>query len=396
MRSYADLFRTPEFTPLFAASCAQVTASTLTSLALGTLVYSRTDSPLLAALSMFGPSFAQLLGATTLLSVADRVPPRAALASVALASGVAGVLLALPGMPLGAMFTVVFAAGLVASIAGGARFGLLEAILPAQGYILGRSVLNIAVGVMQIAGFAAGGILLAVVSPRGALLAGAALFATAGIVFRAGLSARAARASGRPSVAVTWRIDRDLLSTPARRAVYLALWVPNGLVVGCEALFLPYAGRSAAVLFVAAALGMLAGDVGAGRFLPPHRRSRFIAPLRYLLAVPYLLFAMPLSLPVAAGAAAVASIGYAASLLLQERLIALTGEEIRGQALGLVSAGMMAMQAGGATLAGLLAVYLPVDVAMTVMAAASLVVTAALGPGLRLSAAPRVREVSTG
>jgi hypothetical protein len=284
------------------------------------------------------------------------------------------------------MFGVVFALGLIASIAGGARFGLLDAILPAQGYILGRSVLNIAVGVMQIAGFALGGILLAVVSARGALLTGATLSAGAALIFRLGLSGRAARASGRPSVAVTWRINRDLLSVPARRVVYLAMWVPNGLVVGCEALFLPYAGKSAAVLFVAAALGMLAGDVGAGRFLPARLRSRFIEPLRYLLAVPYLLFAMRPSLPVAAAAAAAASIGYAASLLLQERLIALTGEQIRGQALGLVSAGMMAMQAVGATLAGLVAQFLPVGLSMTVMAVASLAVTAALGPGLRLPA----------
>ncbi|GAA3619341.1 hypothetical protein GCM10022419_126200 [Nonomuraea rosea] len=53
MRTYQELFRTPELTPLFAASCAQVAS-------------------------------------TTLLSVADRVRPRAALTLTALAGGVAG------------------------------------------------------------------------------------------------------------------------------------------------------------------------------------------------------------------------------------------------------------------------------------------------------------------
>jgi predicted MFS family arabinose efflux permease len=385
MHTYRELFRAPEFTPLFVASCAHVASTTLNGLALATLVYARTDSPLLAALSMFGPSFAELVGATTLLSVADRVRPRAALTLIALAGGVAGLVLATPGMPLWVMFVVILALGLVNSIGGGVRYGLLNEIVPPNGYVLGRSVLNISVGAMQIAGFALGGILLVVVSPRATLTISAALAFGAALVLRWGLSSRPARASGRPSIAATWRVNRHLLSTPARRAVYLSMWVPNGLVVGCEALFVPYAPQSAAALFVAVALGMLLGDLAAGRFLSPDARRRLVTPLRFLLALPYLLFALPLSTPIAAVAVAVAAIGFASTLMLQERLIALIGEDVRGQALGLHGAGMKGMQAVGATLAGLTAQYLPAGAAMTVMAVASLAVTAALSPGLRLS-----------
>src|ERR1700722_19278471 len=46
VRTYTELFRVPEFTALFVASSAQVAASTVTGLALGTLVYSATGSPL--------------------------------------------------------------------------------------------------------------------------------------------------------------------------------------------------------------------------------------------------------------------------------------------------------------------------------------------------------------
>jgi predicted MFS family arabinose efflux permease len=385
MRTYRELFRTPEFASLFGASCAQVAATTLAGLALATLVYARTESPLLSALSMFGPSFAGLIGATTLLSVADRVPPRAAMTLVALAAAVAGLLLAAPGLPLSAMFAVIFAQGLVTSIGAGVLYGLLGEILPPDGYVLGRSVLNMSVGAMQVTGFAIGGILLAVVSPRTTLVVGATLALGSALVVRLGLSPRPPRASGRPSVAITWRINRQLLSTPARRAIYLSMWVPNGLVVGCEALFVPYAPQAAAALFVSAALGMLLGDMAAGRFLPPQLRQRSVTPLRFLLAAPYLLFVLPLSLPVAVAAAAVASAGFAATLLLQERLIALTGEEVRGQALGLHATGMKAMQAIGATLAGLTAQFLPTGTAMTTLAVASLAVTAMLSPGLRLS-----------
>lgn len=238
---------------------------------------------------------------------------------------------------------------------------------------------------MQVTGFAHGGILLAVASPRTTMVIGATLAACSALVLRLGLSARPPRASGRPSVAITWRVNRELLSAPTRRAVYLSMWVPNGLVVGCEALFVPYAPQAAAVLFVAVALGMLLGDMAAGRFLSPQLRGRSVNTLRFLLAAPYLLFVLPLSLPVAVGAAAIASIGFAPTLLLQERLIALTGEDVRGQALGLHATGMKAMQAIGATLAGVTAQFLPTGTAIAALAVVSLAVTAALSRDLQLS-----------
>ncbi len=54
MRTYRELFRAPEFTPLFLTSSVQVAATVVAGLALGTLVYAATHSPLLSALSMFG------------------------------------------------------------------------------------------------------------------------------------------------------------------------------------------------------------------------------------------------------------------------------------------------------------------------------------------------------
>lgn len=56
-----------------------------------------------------------------------------------------------------------------------------------------------------------------------------------------------------------------------------------------------------------------------------------------------------------------------------------------GSALGLHANGLKAMQAIGATLAGLTAQLLPVGTTMTMLVVASLAVTAILSPGLRLS-----------
>ena len=383
MRTYGELFRAPEFTPLFATATLQIAATTVTGLAMGTLVYDETHSPLLSALAMFGASFAQVIGAVTLLSAADRLPPRAALTAVALAFGAGTAVLAIPGLPLWAFFTVLGGLGLASSLGGGVRYGMLSEILPPDGYVLGRSVLNMSVGTMQVCGYAVGGVLVTVLSARGTLLTGAALDVITAIVARAGLSARPPRAGGRPSIAQTWRVNAVLWASASRRYAYIALCVPNGLIVGCESLFVAFSPRHAGVLFTFAAAGMLIGDTLSGRFIRPGWRRRLGAPMRFLLAAPYLLFAVHPSLPLAAAVVMLASIGYCATLMLQERLMALTPEIYHGQALGLQSSATLAMQAVGATLAGTIAQQTSVTTAIVVMAAASVAITLIVSPGLR-------------
>ncbi|HEX8005235.1 MAG TPA: MFS transporter [Trebonia sp.] len=383
MRTYSELFRAPEFMPLFLASSVQVAAQTMSSLALSTLIYAATGSPLLSALAMFGPSLTQVIGASTLLSASDRLPPRAVMSGLCLAFAAGTAAMAIPGVHVWAAFVIVSCLGLGASLAGAVRYGLLNEVTAGEGYLLGRSVLNMSVGAMQICGFAVGGVFVTTLSPRGTLLVGAGLYASGAAVARFGLTRRPARAAGRPSVRDTWRINARLWSSTARRYVYLALWVPNGLIVGCESLFVPYAPRHGGLLFVSAAAGMLAGDTLAGRFIAYRWRERLGAPLRVVLAAPYLIFAVRPALPVAVAAVVIASVGYCASLLLQESLMALTPQELSGQALGLASSGMLAMQGAGAAVAGAVAQFSSPGAAMAAMAAVSLAVTLILAPGLR-------------
>ncbi|MFF6997574.1 MFS transporter [Streptomyces sp. NPDC008313] len=377
-RGYSALFRTREFTPLFVAAAFQAMASTVAGLALGTLVYRATESPLLSALSMFGPSLVQMVGAATLLSAADRLPPRATIAGIASVFGVGTAFLALPGLPVWAVFAVILGLGLVNSLGGGVRWGLLNEILSKDGYLLGRSVFNMLSGVAQVTGFAAGGVLVALLSPRVTLLSAAALYLAGAAAVRLGLSRRAPRVSGRPSIAQTWRTNARLWAYAPRRNVYLLLWIPNGLIVGCESLFVSYAPDRAGLLFASAAFGMFVGDVTAGRFLPPALRPRLGGPFLVLLAGPYLLFFLHPGAGAAAACAAVASVGFGASLIQQERLMSLTPDELSGHALGLHSSGMLTMQGVSAALAGTLAQLTSAGTAMTLMAAASLTVTAAV------------------
>lgn len=382
MRSYRSLFRTPEFTPFLLSFAAFAAAQTIGGLALGTLVFRATGSPLLSAASMFGPQLTQLLGGVFLLSGADRLPPRAILCCLAVAFAAGTAVLALPGLPVRAVFAVVLLQGLVASLGGGVRGGLLNEILSKDGYVLGRSVYNMLWGLTQMAGFATGGALLALLSPRICLLLAAALYLVAALVTRLGLRARPPRASGRLSVPATWRTNALLWSSRSRRLTYLGLWVPNGLIVGSDSLYVSYAPAAAGTLYACGALGMFLGDMAVGRLVPTAVRSRLATPMRLLLAVPYLFFVLRPGVTLSAVAVTVASVGFAASLVLQERLMSLTPDHLTGQALGLHATGMAALQGVGALLAGLLAQLTSPATAMTLMAAGSVSLTltlAALG-----------------
>lgn len=386
MRTYAELFAVREFRNLFLANCAGIAAHTTSALALGALTYAATGSALLTALSMFGAPLAGVLGSLTLLSAADSVPPRRALTLAALLATAGAALQAVPGLPLWARFTIIFVNAYVGSVAGGARWALLTDIVPVNAYVLARATMNTSVGVMQIAGFGLAGVLLVWLSPYQVFLLALALRAVSAAVGWFGLSERPARAAGRVTVARTHLVNRTLWADPGRRSLLLNLWVPGGLIVGCEALFVPYAGNRAGFLLAAAALGMLIGDVVVGRFLTPARRERWVHPLRLLLAVPYLAILLLPPLPVAMAVALIASVGYAATLPLQERLIAHSPPEARGQVLGLHGNGMLAAQAVCAALAGAIADLVAPSRAVALVAAAALAATLVLTPGLRRTA----------
>ncbi|MFI6151089.1 MFS transporter [Kitasatospora sp. NPDC051170] len=386
--TYRQLLRHREFVALFASTTAHTAAQTLASLALGVLVYGRSGSPLLSSLAMFGPALAQLLGAATVLSGADRLPPRRALSALAAVSAAATAVQALPGLPLWAVFAPLLPLGLAGCLAGGVRYGLLDELLSRDGYLLGRSLLNASTGVVQILAFAAGAALTAALTPGGTLLLAAACHLLAAATARTGLARRPARRTGAATPAATWSATARLWSDRERRRVYLALWVPGGLIVGAESLFVPYDPAHAGLLLAASAAGMLTGDALAARFLPARLTARLTArlrgrlamPLCALLAGPYLAFGLRPPLPAGLALAAVAALGYASGLLLQQQLLDRTPGDLTGHALGLHTSGMLAFQGLAATAAGAAAQVTSPATAMSLTAAASLAATALLWP----------------
>jgi hypothetical protein len=387
--TYRELFANREFRAIFAGNAAGVAGQTMQMLALSALVYAATGSPLLAALALFGGLFPQAIGAMTLLSLADRLPPRGFLAGwTAAKAGVAAVF-ATGVLPVWAMLVMLGVVGAVDALTGGIRAAVIVDIVPG-GFVLGRSVMNVSVGAMQIVGFAVGGTIVAALGPGSALAVAAGLIALSALVLWFGLRSRAPRGTGRAGIVATWHGNRALLGSPTVRPLLLGAWLPNGLIVGAEAMFVPYAGGAAAALFVAAAVGMLTGDVIVGRWVSAERRARQVNAMHALLAVPYLVFFLSPNVWVGAVAVAVASFGYSGTLGLQQRLVDAVPEERRGQALGLDNSGRMTFQALGASFIGTLAELTGAPVAMTLAAGASLLVTAALWQALRI---PRAEPV---
>ncbi|WP_433004150.1 hypothetical protein [Kribbella sp. CA-294648] len=387
MSTYREIFRGREFRGLWISSALGNASATMTSLTLAIVVNAETGSALLSALIMFGPSLAHVLGASTLMSAADTARPRRILIVLATVSTAAVVAQAAFDLRSAARLLLTLGVAYGLSIASGVRWGLLNEVVDRDQFVLGRSAMNLSVGAMQIAGFGAAGLLLQTFEPAEVFWLAAACSALTIPVLRFGLADRAPRRLTATSPRETWRGNRILLAQPTTRPLLLALCIPNGLIVGCEALFVPYAGSAAGLLLAAGAAGMMSGDLVIGRFLTPVQRLKVSIYLRILLAVPFLAFAIDLPIGVLAALVALGSIGYSASLSQQELLVEATPFELRGQVLGLESALRMTTFGVCAVLAGAAADLAGSAAIITVFAALSLLVSLTLTRPLRRVAA---------
>jgi predicted MFS family arabinose efflux permease len=400
--TYRSLFTIREFRALFLNRCVVVISVAASGLAMATITYEATRSAVLSGLSLFGGPLVALIVSQFLLAWSDRVRPKVGLMGQMGAALISDALQLVPGMPWQARFGLLAIPYAAYAMFAGTRWVMVREIVPEGSYILARSLMNLAEGGMQVVGYGLGGLALLWLSPRG-LFAVAALADLVSLVsVRLGVRDRPAPAAGGTDASVVRRtlaVNRRLLRSPVIRPLYLALWVPNGLVVGCESLFIPYGNAASAGhgwlagwLFASTAAGAMTGDLVIGRFVPSGRRDRIIEPLRLLLAGPYLLFFLTPAPEIAVLIGFLAAAGYAASLPLQDRLIRHTDDAIQGQVLGLHMNGMMVGQAIGALVAGAVASFLPPATAMGAMAVASMAVTLLLVPGLRRSA-PAARPV---
>jgi hypothetical protein len=393
------VFAVGEFRVLLGGLLAFVLGFEFEILGLSVLVYARTGSGFLAAVA-FGAGFLpQALGGALLTSLADRLPPRAVIASGLLARAVPGLAIGLlPGLPVAAMLALVALCAVPTPVFLAAASGLLPDVLHGDGYVLGRSVFGMTGSGTQIVGLGIGGGVLAVLPVRWLLLMAGCSLVAATAIMRLGLRPRAARAGhagrsgGRAAGPGAWRGavratlagHAELLTAPRVRGLLLAQWLPLWFGTGAEALIVPYAASlghpasAAGPLLAAVPTGMLLGNVVVGRCCSPSARERLALPLALTIGAPLLALAFRPPLPLAGVVLLVSGFGYAYSLGIQRAFLDSVPERLRGQGFGLSATGAMGGQGLLPPAVGGIAAALGPAVAMAVSGGAVLAAALAL------------------
>jgi MFS family permease len=395
--TYRSALRVVEFDALAGTSLISVLGDSAAYLAVTVLVYQRTGSPLLSALTFATAFLPYLLGGTLLSALVDRFRPKTLLVGVDLIGAALVAVAAIPGVPIPALFGGLFLIGALAPVRTGTVAALIAEILPGDTFVAGRSVQRICVQTGQIAGTGLGGLLIAGFGPRGALFVDSASFVVSATVTAIAVRSRPVRSAtgqrsadqqpgGQPSiVADSLAGIREIWSHTGVRRLLLLGWIVPFVAVAPEGLAAPavaQSGRTAALVGVwmaAIPVGTVLGDLLAVWIVPPAHRSRTTWPLAILLTV--LMIAFVVGLPFGLAIALLVACGAASAygLGLDQLLRDGTPPQLQARAFTLNSTGLMVSQGLGFAAAGALGQILPAHQAIALAGALGLAAVLALG-----------------
>jgi MFS family permease len=376
--TFREVFGVREFRPLFGSFLLSTIGDELARVALTVLVYQRTESPLLTAITFAIGHLPWLLGGPLLSTLADRLPRHRVLIATDVARAVLVALLAIPGTPLPVLLGLLFLIALCAPPFESARSALMADVLEGDQYAVATSLSNISLQLAQVVGFLAAGALVAVFNPPVALLIDAATFAVSAVWLWARLKRRPAPLSeageGPRSM---WQETADGLQfirrTPRLLAIVGVLWLGTMFAYASEGVAAPLvdelgqATTAVGLLLAANPLGATIGGLVIVRLIPPDRRERLVVPLVVLTLAP-VMFAGLVALLGGPGGFAFATVlgllflsGLASSWVipLNVSFVQAVPSEYRGRAFGVAVSGLYGVQGIGALAAGLAAEGLP-------------------------------------
>ena len=374
--TYRSLFADREFRVLWLAQAISLTGDQLARVAIAFLVYGRTRSALATALVYAVTYLPWLIGGPLLGGLADRYPRRTVMVACQLASAALVALMALPDLSTVLLAALLFVVILVESPFLSARAALLVDVLPDDRYVLASGVGQLTIQGTQVLGFALGGLLLQVLNPSQALLLDAATFLVAAALVR--FAVRQRDPAGDPAeLGGNWRRLKDgagvVFGDPRLRGLVLLAWLATFWVVP-EALAAPYVGANAptalGLLLAAQPIGAVIGGLVLTRLVRPTTRLQVMGPLAVLSSVPLLFFAVTPPVPVAATLLILSGIGTSYNVPANAAFMQAVPAERRGQAFGLVAAGLVAGQGLSIALAGALAESLGSPAAVITIAGA--------------------------
>ena len=367
--SYRSVFGVSEFRALWVSYVLSAGGDRLALVAMTILVYARSKSPLLAAITFASGFVPYLLGGLFLSGLADRLPRRTVMVACDAARALLVGAMLLPRMPLGAMIALLYLVTTIQPAFDAARSAIIRDMMDAGRYPLATAVIQSTTRVVIVAGAAVGGLVVALFGAWPALAVDAATFVASGLLILARVRARpAAAASGasggpNPLLQLTAGV-RLVFGDPALRTLMCLGWlaafyeVPEGLAV-------PYAAKLGGGA-VAAGLLMATSQLGAAVATPvftkkigPLTRLKWMGPMAVLtcaaLAVAIARPGLYVSMAIFAVSNTFAMYQIAANTAFVERI----PNERRAQAFGLASAGLIVGQGVAFAIAGAAAEVVP-------------------------------------
>lgn len=375
--TFRDVFSTAEFAALWTAQLLSVTGDQLARIALTVLVYDRTRSALLAAITFAASIVPAFVGSVTLSGIADRLPRRRVMIGADLISGILVAVMAVPGVPLAALVVLLAAVTTSGAVFLAARAAIYPDILHGDRYVLGTAVTMTTYQFAQVVGFAAGGFAVAFLGLRASLLTDAATFAASALITRvwvrsrpAAAPVRAARLSPerRPPLEPQERAPaarpagtvaglRLVFGNPAMRTAMLFGWlcafytIPEGVATPLAS---AVGGGAVTVGLILAALafGSTVGALGFSRFVGPARRVKWTGPLAVSACATLVLFAARPGLAGVLVILALAGLFSCYQLAANASFVQATPSAWRSQAFGIAQGGINLGQGAAIILAG--------------------------------------------
>ena len=367
--TFRDTLAVAPFRRLWTGQLLSILGDQVARVALTVLVFDRTASAALTALTYALTFLPDLVAGPLLSGLADRFPRRATMVVTDVARAVLVAAMAVPGMPLPALCVLLVAVQMLAAPFLAARSAILPHLLEGDRYVAGAALIGTTYQSAQVLGFALGGPLVTLLGVSPALGMDAATFVVSALVVGLGLPEhRAERPDGVPTTGAGVREAlariRDgaaVVGRDARLRALIALACVSAFVVTVEGLAAPYAahldaGTAAVGLLLAAnPLGAAVGIVALTRLVAPDARPRLLGPLAVGSCVPLIGSALDPPLPVVIGLWVVSGLCCAYQVPANAAFVAAVADAHRGQAFGLAVTALRATQGLGVLVAGVLA-----------------------------------------
>ena len=392
--SFRSLFAHREFAVLWIAGAQSQLGDQLARVALSVLVFARTGSGFATAATYALTYLPAVVGGIALAGLADLYPRRRLLVVCDLVRAVLFALMAIPAIPLGLLCVLLVLAVLVGSPYGAAEPAIVADLFEGEHYSAAIGIRTATVQAAQLIGFAAGGVVVAATGARAALVIDAATFAASALVLQAALTFRpAAAATGRRGVEQI-KVGLRTVSGDRRLRQLLALaWLAGWWIVP-EGLAAPYAahhggGPSAiGVLLAANPAGNLIGVLVLTRWVPTRQRPRLLGLLAILSGLPLILCGFEPGIAIAAVLWGSCGLFSAYLVLIVTEFVAIVPPQVRGQAIGIASSGLLAAQGIGLLIGGALAAVWAVTPAIAIAGAAGSLLAVPLTIARQRRAAP--------